>query len=100
MSIEQGLALVLTFSLLVEIVVCALFSTAMRFAMAFLIPFLASVGLYWLPNLTALHNAEFRGWFPVFFVVWFLPSTAACLIAAAIATWLRRRIEKRNTRSI
>ena len=68
--------------------------------MAVLIPFIASVSLYWLPNLGHLHDAEFRDWFPLFFAIWFVPSAAACTVAAITITWLRRRIDRKKNASI
>ena len=91
MSIEQGLLVVLVVSLLFEAVVCAYCPRGFRFLMAVLVPFIASVSLYWLPNLGHLHDAEFRDWFGLFLVVWFVPSAAACTVAAIILTWLRCR---------
>jgi hypothetical protein len=100
MSIEQGLLVVLVVSLLCEAIVCAHCSRGPRFLMAVLVPFIASLSLYWLPNLGHLHDAEFRGWFFLFFVVWFAPSAAACIVMALTFAWLRRRINRKKNASI
>jgi hypothetical protein len=97
MSVEEGLVFVLVISLLIEVAVCAYSSVAVRFAMVAVIPFLVSIGLYWLPHLDQLDDAQFRGWFLIFFTFWFVPSSAACFVVAGVLTWLRRRAERKRT---
>jgi hypothetical protein len=100
MSIEHGLLFVLVVSLLCEAIVCAYCSRGHRFLTAVLVPFIASVSLYWLPNLGHLHDAEFRGWFFLFFVVWFVPSAAACIVMALTFACFRRRINRKKNAPI
>ena len=100
MSIEQGLLIVLVGSLACEAVICAFCRRGFCFLMSALIPFVASVCLYWLPNLGRFHDAELRVWFPLFFAFWFVPSMTACVIAVFIISWLRRRLSHKKNESI
>ena len=91
MSIEAGLIVVLFASVAGELAICVYFTPAVRWAAAFVIPILASLGLYWLPNLSRFHDAEFQTWFLLFFLFWSVPSVIACLLAASIFTFVQRR---------
>jgi hypothetical protein len=100
MSVEQGLILVMIVSLLCEVVVCLYYSRKFCFLMTMIIPFMLSTSLYWLPNLDHIHDGEFRMWFGLFFIVWFVPSAAACTVVATILTWLIRHIDRKQNETI
>jgi len=68
--------------------------------MAVLAPFIASVSLYWLPNLGKFHDAEFSNWFGLFFLAWFVPSAVICVIVAFVAGWLRHRLNQKKNEGI
>ena len=100
MTIEQGLLLVLAVSLVCEVIVCVCCSRGASLLVAVFVPLIASVSLYWLPNLGKFHDAELRVWFPLFFAFWFVPSMTACVIAVFIISWLRRRLSHKKNESI
>jgi heme/copper-type cytochrome/quinol oxidase subunit 2 len=100
MNIDQGLLLVLAVSLVCEVIVCLCFSRGVSLLVAVLVPLIASVSLYWLPNLGKFHDAEFRNWFTLFLLVWFVPSAVTCMIAAFVIGWLRRRLNHKKNESI
>jgi len=100
MTIEQGLLLVLAVSLMCEVIVCLCCSRGVSLVVAVHVPFIASVSLYWLPNLGKFHDAEFRNWFGLFLLVWFVPSATMCMIMAFVIGWLRRRLNHKKNESI
>src|SRR2546421_8000891 len=100
MTIEQGLLLVLAVSLVCEGIVCVCCSRGVSLLVAVLVPLIASVSLYWLPNLGQFHDAELSNWFGLFFLVWFVPSTVLCMIVAFVIGWLRRRLNHKKNDSI
>jgi len=99
MNLNDGLFVVVVTSLVAELLVCLFCSRWFSFLMAVAIPFIVTVSLFWLPNLDHLHEHEARGWFVIFFIYWFVPSTAACLVlATAVAclhSWLRHRADRK-----
>ena len=99
MTIEQGLLLVLAVSLVCEVVVCVCCSRGVSLLGAVLVPLIASVSLYWLPNLGKVHDAEFRNWFGLFLLVWFVPSALMCTIVAVVIGWLRCRLNHKKNES-
>jgi len=100
MTIEQGLLLVLAVSLVCEVIVCVRCSRGVSLLVAVLVPFVASVSLYWLPNLGKFHDTEFRNWFGLFLLLWFVPSAVICIIVAFVIGWLRRRLNHKKNESI
>ena len=99
-TIEQGMLLVLAVSLVCEVIVCVCCSRGVSLFLAVLVPFIASVSLYWLPNLGKFHDAEFRNWFGLFLLVWFVPSAIICVIVSFVAGWLRCRLHHKKNESI
>ena len=100
MTIEQGLLLVLAVSLVCEVIVCVCCSRGTSLLVAVFVPLITSVSLYWLPNLSKFHDAEFRNWFGLFLLVWFVPSVIMCIIVAFVVGWLRRRLNHKKNESI
>jgi hypothetical protein len=100
MTIEQGLLLVLAVSLVSEVVVCMCCSRGISLLVAVFVPLIASISLYWLPNLAKFHDAELRNWFGLFLLVWFAPSAVMCVIVAVVIGWLRRHLNHKKNEPI
>jgi hypothetical protein len=92
MTVEQGLLLVLAVSLVCEVIASVRCSQGVSLVVAILVPLIASVSLYWLPNLGRFHDAELRNWFDLFLLVWFVPSAVVCTAVALFIGWLGRRL--------
>ncbi len=95
MSIWFGLAVVLLVSVFSELVACVYFPRVIHWAVAFSIPVIVSVALYWLPNLSRLHDGELRTWFPLCFILWSVPSVIASLLAGGIYPLMQQRKHQR-----
>jgi hypothetical protein len=82
-------------SVVTELLLCSFGSVTVRMLGAIIVPFVFVFGVYWLPNPSAWHNAEYRSWFLVFFVMSFIPAVIASTATAVIASWLVYRESKR-----
>jgi hypothetical protein len=91
MTVEHGMLIVIVLSALFVPLWCALRSRVFRFVMATVFPFVVSVGLYWMPNLTRLHNAELRVWAGLVVAIWFVPAVLVSVALTFLIGLLRRR---------
>lgn len=100
MNLNEGLVVAVVASLVTELIVCVCCWRWFSFVMAVVIPFIVTVSLFWLPRLDQLQNHEARGWFVIFFIYWFVPSAAACLVLATVLTWLRHRADRNKNATV
>ena len=91
MSIEVLIFIVCLLSVIVELLFCAFSSVAVRMLSAVAVPFIVAVGIYWLPHLSEWHNGEYRSWFPIFFILSFIPAVVASSATAVLVGWVQHR---------
>jgi MFS family permease len=95
MSFGVSTGLVAVLSVIAELILCARVRRGGRFVGAVLIPPVVSTALYWLPNLSRVHDGEYRTWFFLFLIFWSAAGVGACMIAAGILTFVEHREKKR-----
>src|SRR5215475_5512497 len=97
MSLEQGMLVVIVVSALFVPLWFAFRSRAFTYGSATAFPLVASVALYWGPNLAQFHNAEYRTWEGLFIASWFVPALlVSLLLTFLIDVWRRKRRSRKN----